>query len=184
MTINDSYAQRSKSDTIEIKRLFPGPIERVFAYLTVAEKRAKWLAGGDDLGTKAGQKFILLFQHDTLSALESDTLAQHKAGDCASNVESKCTLEAIDPPNSLTMSWGESFGEASEVTFSLLEQGDKVLMTITHRKLADEALMIDVSAGWHAHADIMVDVLEGKTARAFWANHARLDTEYRQRLKV
>mgnify|MGYP003647200331 CR=1 FL=1 len=182
MTINDSNARQTAGDTIEIKRLFPGPVERVFSYLTDAEKRGKWLAGGDDLGTQAGQKFTLIFQHDTLSELEDDTLAQSGTSGCATGVEATFTLLAISPPDSLTMSWGEGSGDMSEVTFLLEKQGDKVLMTITHRKLATADTMADVSAGWHAHLDIMVDVLEGRPARAFWANHARLDAEYRQHL--
>ncbi|WP_262691934.1 SRPBCC family protein [Kordiimonas aestuarii] len=184
MTVNDSYAQKSADDTIEIKRLFPGPIERVFSYLTDAEKRGKWLAGGDDIRTEPGQEFTLVFRHGTLSALGEKAPDQYKASDAPAGIRSRCTLDAITPPHSLTMSWGESFGDVSEVTFSLEKQGDKVLMTITHRKLTTPELMADVSGGWHAHLDIMVDVLEGKPARAFWANHTRLDTEYRKRLKA
>src|SRR5690606_39019955 len=32
--------------TVRFRRVLPGPIERVWAYLTEADKRAKWFAGG------------------------------------------------------------------------------------------------------------------------------------------
>ena len=35
--------------TVRFERLLPGPIERVWAYLTESEKRRKWLASGDTI---------------------------------------------------------------------------------------------------------------------------------------
>ena len=161
MPVNESYAKAVAPDTIEIKRLFPGPIERVFAYLTEAEKRARWLAGGDDIGTEAGQEFSLVFRHSTLSDADIPAPARFSQCDSPEGVRSLCRLEAINAPHSLTITWGESSGETSEVTFTLTPEGGKVLMTITHRKLSTPEMMADVSAGWHAHSDILVDVLEG-----------------------
>src|ERR1700754_4234842 len=40
-------------DTVRFERLLPGPIERVWAYLTESDKRDKWLAHGD-MDLKAG----------------------------------------------------------------------------------------------------------------------------------
>ena len=37
----------TEAGTIRFERLLPGPIERVWAYLTESDKRAKWLAAGD-----------------------------------------------------------------------------------------------------------------------------------------
>ena len=31
--------------TVKMERLLPGPVERVWAYLTESDKRARWLAG-------------------------------------------------------------------------------------------------------------------------------------------
>jgi hypothetical protein len=33
--------------TMRLERLLPGPVERVWAYLTESEKRATWLCGGE-----------------------------------------------------------------------------------------------------------------------------------------
>jgi uncharacterized protein YndB with AHSA1/START domain len=41
------------SDTIRFERLFPGPIERIWTYLTDSEKRGTWLASGP-MELKAG----------------------------------------------------------------------------------------------------------------------------------
>jgi uncharacterized protein YndB with AHSA1/START domain len=42
----DKYGTIIAPNTIRFERLLPGPIERVWAYLTDPEKRAKWLASG------------------------------------------------------------------------------------------------------------------------------------------
>ena len=33
--------------TVKLERLLPGPVERVWAYITESDKRAKWLAAGE-----------------------------------------------------------------------------------------------------------------------------------------
>jgi uncharacterized protein YndB with AHSA1/START domain len=43
----DAYGVLTEPDTLKIQRLLPGPIERVWAYLTVSELRRKWLAAGE-----------------------------------------------------------------------------------------------------------------------------------------
>lgn len=40
------YGEVVEPGTVRIERLLPGPIERVWAYLTDVDKRATWLAGG------------------------------------------------------------------------------------------------------------------------------------------
>jgi uncharacterized protein YndB with AHSA1/START domain len=32
--------------TVKMERLLPGPVERVWAYITESDKRAKWLCAG------------------------------------------------------------------------------------------------------------------------------------------
>ncbi len=184
MTVNTSYASAIAPDTIEIKRLFPGPRERVWAYLTDAGKRGKWLAGGDDVPEKPGESFTIIFRHSTLSDVDEETPEQFKASDAPEGISGECELTAIDPPSSLTFTWGETDGDVSEVTFELTEEGAKTLLTLTHRKLRSAEEMADVSGGWHTHLDIMMDVFEGRPPRGFWTTHAKLDTEYRKRLKL
>ena len=44
----DAYGELIEPTTLKIQRLLPGPIERIWAYLTDSELRRKWMAAGDD----------------------------------------------------------------------------------------------------------------------------------------
>ena len=44
--MND-YGELLDKNTVRFERLLPGPIERVWAFLTESDKRAQWLCGGD-----------------------------------------------------------------------------------------------------------------------------------------
>jgi uncharacterized protein YndB with AHSA1/START domain len=43
----DAYGVLTEPAMLKIQRLLPGPIERVWAYLTDGELRRKWLAAGE-----------------------------------------------------------------------------------------------------------------------------------------
>ena len=45
-TTPDAYGTLIEPTTLRIQRLLPGPIERIWAYLTDSELRRKWLAAG------------------------------------------------------------------------------------------------------------------------------------------
>src|SRR3981081_2361669 len=42
----DAYGELIEPTTLKIQRLLPGPIERIWAYLTDSDLRSKWLAAG------------------------------------------------------------------------------------------------------------------------------------------
>src|SRR5690606_16162153 len=63
----DGHGARLDAQSIRFERLLPGPIERVWAWLADADKRARWLAGGE-LPRQPGQTFELHFNHATLTA--------------------------------------------------------------------------------------------------------------------
>ena len=42
----DAYGVLTEPATLKIQRVLPGPIERVWAYLTESELRRQWLAAG------------------------------------------------------------------------------------------------------------------------------------------
>ena len=56
----------TEARTLRIRRVLPGPIERVWAYLTESEKRAKWLAAGE-MELRVGGRVELTFRHSGLS---------------------------------------------------------------------------------------------------------------------
>ena len=54
--------------TVKLERLLPGPIERIWAYLTDSELRRKWLAAGA-MEMKVGAPFELTWRNDELSEI-------------------------------------------------------------------------------------------------------------------
>ena len=56
----------TEPSTLRIQRLLPGPIERVWAYLTESELRRKWLAAGE-MEMKVGAPFELVWRNDELT---------------------------------------------------------------------------------------------------------------------
>src|SRR5690606_12078830 len=85
------------------------------------------------------------------------------------------------PQRLLTYIWGDN-PDSSQVTFELTPQGDKVLLVVTHRRIADRAQLLSISAGWHTHLDILADRPAGREPAGFWATHTRLEAEYGRRI--
>ena len=49
MKINDEPGKFTGPAEVRLVRILPGPIERVWEYLTDSEKRARWFGGGASL---------------------------------------------------------------------------------------------------------------------------------------
>lgn len=86
----------------------------------------------------------------------------------------------LDMHRKLAITWGETGG----VSFELEPMGNQVMLTITHHRVPDQATLLSVSSGWHAHLDILVARLEGSDPEPFWDNVAKLKKEYGQRLSA
>lgn len=169
------YGVATDTGTMRIQRLLPGPIERVWAYLTESEKRGTWLAAGT-MEPFPGGKVELHFRNSDLSGHVETTPEKYR--DHAGGSSQHGQVTAWEPPRRLGYTWGGN----SEVTFELTQQEADVLLVLTHRRLRDRAAMLSVAAGWHAHLDILGDKLMGQEPRPFWPNHARLEQEYGKRL--
>ena len=65
-TLLDKDGVLLDASTIRFERLLPGPIERIWAYLTESEKRKQWFAAGD-YELKQGGKANLFFHHKNIS---------------------------------------------------------------------------------------------------------------------
>jgi uncharacterized protein YndB with AHSA1/START domain len=87
-------------------------------------------------------------------------------------------ITELDPPRKLAITWEGS----GEVSFELEPMGNRVLLTVIHRRLPDRAMLLKVSAGWHMHLDILVARVSGKQAEPFWDGWSRLQEEYNRRL--
>jgi uncharacterized protein YndB with AHSA1/START domain len=171
------YANRIAPDAVRLERLLPGPLERVWSFLTESDKRARWLAGGE-WELRPGGRIEMNFQHDRLQPEPTP----EKYRDMPMSFTGK--VLRIDPPRLIEFTWMETNGVASEVTFELAERGGKVALTITHRKVEGRDTLLSVSGGWDVHVGILEDVLAGRPPRGFWSTHARLEREYAQRYGV
>jgi uncharacterized protein YndB with AHSA1/START domain len=172
----EDYGSVSEPGTLRIERLLPGPIERIWAWLTEPEKRARWLAGGP-MDLYVGGRAELRFRHAELS-LEKTPPEKFRKMDAGHTLV--CRITACDPPHLLAYTWGEDWGE---VTFELTPKGrgEQVLLVVTHRRLDPEG-MASVAAGWHAHLGIFSDRLDEREPAGFWSAYTRLEAEYRGRL--
>lgn len=177
--MND-YGMIIEPGTLRIQRLLHGPIERVWAYLTESDKRATWLAAGA-MKLENGAPLELEFRNSDLAGEHEQPPAKYKQhGGCVSN---RGHITCLFPPRLLSFTWAEQDqGRPSEVTFELTEQGNAVLLTVTHRRVANRDEMLSVAGGWHTHLDILLDRLHDRAPQPFWSTHARLEEEYRARL--
>ena len=172
-TTPDAYGVLIEPATLKIQRFLPGPIERIWAYLTESELRRQWLASGE-MQPKAGTAFTLTWRNDELT----DPPGQRPSGFSAEHsMDSRIT--EFDPPHKLAFTWGES----GEVSFELDQRGKQVLLTVIHRGLPDRNMTLMVGAGWHMHLDVLVARASGtKPEGSFWEGWTRLKAEYDRRV--
>jgi uncharacterized protein YndB with AHSA1/START domain len=170
------YGKVIAPDTIRFERMLPGPTERVWAYLTDPEKRAKWLASGP-MELHVGGTTTLTWKHADL-----DTVPDEVPEKYANGHSMQATITRCEPPYVLGYSWGARADALSEVVFELSKQGDEVLLVLTHHRLPGRKDLLGVSGGWHVHLDILAEHLQGRTSPGFWGKHARLNAEYDERI--
>ena len=120
------------------------------------------------------------FKHSTLSPHQAEPPERMREMDKTGH-GSRNVLLAYEPPHRLVFSFGAEKNVDSEVEFLLKEEGDKVRLTLTHRKIPDRAFAIGVSGGWHAHLAILQYRAEGKVPPAFWDVWRESDGVYDKR---
>lgn len=168
----------SEPATVRIEKLLPGPVERIWDYLTDPAKRRLWLAAGI-MEPHPGGQVEHLFRHRELS----DEATPERYRDFEGSPAMHGEVTQWDPPRTLAYTWPGDSG-ASEVTFELFPEGSQVLLVVTHRRLRDPETMVSVASGWDAHLGILADRLSGETPRGFWSAHTRLEAIYRDRLAL
>ena len=177
----DNYGIFTEPGTIQFERLLPGPIERVWKYLTDANKRGQWLAAGE-MELQIGGKVELHFNHDNITP--HDESPPEKYANHAGETTLTGQIVALDPPRLLSYTWGEPSTADSIVTFELEPQGEQVRLTLTHRKLGDDHdILISVAGGWHTHLGILSDKLNNITPQPFWEVHIQAEKTYKKRLQ-
>jgi uncharacterized protein YndB with AHSA1/START domain len=170
--IPDAYGALTEPATLKIERLLPGPIERVWAYLTQGDLRRQWLAAGE-MEMRVGAPVELVWRNDELSNPPGERPAgfpdEHR-------MQSQIT--ELDPPRKLAITWGSTGG----VSFELESKGKDVLLTVIHRRVTERNTLLNVSGGWHMHLDVLAARLAGKEPPPFWEGWSRLKQEYERRL--
>ena len=171
-TIPDAFGELIEPATLKIQRMLPGPIERVWDYLTDSELRRKWLAAGV-MDTKPGASFELVWRNDELS----DPPGKRPDGfDVEHRMQSR--IVECDPPRKLVFTWSNS----GDVSIELEPRGSKVLLTLIHRRLPSRTTQLRVSAGWHVHLDTLVMVASGEKPPPFWDRWLKLTDDYERRM--
>jgi len=157
--------------TVRFERLLPGPVERIWAYLTESDKRAKWFAAGE-FDLRVGGRIELRFDHAELSG---DKIPPAKYKDMG-KPKFAGRITRLEPMRVLAHTW--NMGGDTEVTYELTPRGKDVLLTIVHRRLAPRDLVVGVMGGWDVHTGILADVLNGVEPRPFWTTHSKLEKQY------
>ena len=171
-TIPDTYGVLTEPATLKIQRLLPGPIERVWAYLTESDLRRQWLAAGQ-MEMKVGAPFELIWRNDELT----NSPGLRPAG-FSEEHRMQSRITELDPPRRIAFTWEGS----GEVSFELEPKGEEVLLTVIHRRLPDRKSLLGVGAGWHMHLDVLVARSTGKEPAPFWDGWSRLREEYDRRM--
>jgi uncharacterized protein YndB with AHSA1/START domain len=176
MKANEQYGKFTGPAEVRLVRTLPGPIERVWEYLTDPEKRARWFCGGL-LEQKAGGRVEFAMVHKNLAPDETPPAKYAQVQDPGVTFEGR--VLRCEPPRLLVYTFGS---EDSEVTFELTSQGKQVLLVLTHRTRGDEerAELTNYASGWHTHLAHLLAELEGGPRPKFWAMHARLLGEYEE----
>lgn len=144
------------NSTVRFERLLPGPIDRVWDFLTKPELLATWLASATGEWRKGGE-----------IAFTFTLAAQEECGDSLC----KGTILDYGPPRSLSYDWRDIDADGKErpasiVHIELSEEAGQVRLILTHRKLA-KAEMAGFGAGWGSHLHYLAARLAGEKVEPF-----------------
>jgi uncharacterized protein YndB with AHSA1/START domain len=164
---------------IRYPRVLPGPIERVWAFITESDKRGRWLASGP-MELHVGGKVELNFHHADLTSHAETPPEKYRKFE--QGVTNHGRITRCEPPRVLSFTWNEDAGSVSEVTFELSARGAEVLLELTHRRLGARTAKLSVASGRHAHLGILIEHLNDREPGPFWSTYATLEEEYQRRL--
>lgn len=169
--INSGFGVITEPATLTLHRVLPGPIERAWDYLTVSGLRRQWLAEGE-MPLQVGAAFEMVWHNDELT-----TPPGQRPDGFSAEHRMASVITACEPPHKIAFTWGNTGG----VTFELREEGEHVLLTLTHRRIEDPELQLKISAGWHGHLDVLIARVSGVEPAPFWETWLRLKSEYTAR---
>ena len=172
---NQALARFPAPGEVRLVRLLPGPIERVWDFITDPEKRARWFCGGL-LEQKVGGRFVFAMHHKNLAPDETPPDEYAKVQDPGVTFEGR--VLQCEAPRLLVFTFG---GDDSVVTFDLKPEGKKVRLIVIHRASGDDLKEVgSFASGWHIHFSMLIALLEGAPRPPFWSEHAKLKPLYCQ----
>lgn len=176
--MND-YTIATSADSLRAERLLPGPLERVWSYLTDSQLRSQWLAAGE-MQLHTGGSVEHIFHNSELTANDDAPPEKYREQGCEGSMHGRITV--CEPMHLLGYTWGEGSADPSEVRFELTPRGKQVLLVVTHSRLDRRVARLSVAAGWHIHLDILAARLEAREPEGFWRQYTRLEHEYDKRI--
>lgn len=165
--------------TVRFERILPGPIERVWSYLTDSKMRSTWLAAGE-MELRPGGRVEHIFLNSQLTGHDDPPPAKYAGHLQETRMHGH--ILACEPPHLLAYTWSETSDPNAEVRFELSTAGTDVRLVLTHRRLASRDSMVGASGGWHTHLAVLAARLAERTPRPFWATFTQLESEYEQRI--
>ncbi len=139
----DDFGTLLDANTVRFERLLPGPIERVWAYLTQPQFLRTWLAESS-MDLRVGGAVALRFDTDEVPA-------RAKGGAIDQGI-----ITRYEPPHRLAYTWQKAPNGpvTSHVAFELEAVEDQVRLVLTHSKLPHSSLA-SFGAGWHTHLTVL-----------------------------
>src|SRR5260370_19182089 len=153
MTDRATIADRS---ALTFVRHLPGPIERVWAYLTDPTFLVRWFSDG--------------------------VVADRVGGEVRFEMGATGRVTVYEPPHLLEYTWNEEEGSVGPVADSLVrwelsEEGSGVRLTLTHSRLPENEVF-GHGAGWHAFLERLAACVRGRDPEPFEGLYARHKAEY------
>jgi uncharacterized protein YndB with AHSA1/START domain len=145
--------------TLMLVRHLPGPIERVWAYLTDPKFLVKWLSDG--------------------------IVRDFVGGEVRFDMGATGRITAIQPPHLLEYTWNELELARGPITNALVrwelsEEGNGVRLTLTHSRLPESEVLLH-GAGWHAFLHRLSACIDGREPEPIGELYARFKVEYDKR---
>lgn len=158
------FAEISNSNTVRFQRILPGPVERVWEFVTSPAGIVQWLFAESTFELFTGGRVDLKFG-------TPDPQNGHQY-----NVRG--TVSEVELNRLIAFSWIETSTDLSSyVRFELEQQANDVLLTVTHTYVSPE-FMPKVGAGWHSHLDILVAIARGEKPQEFLPTYTELLKKY------
>ena len=153
--MND-YATVVDRSALTFVRHLPGPIERVWAYLTDPAFLRTWFSEG--------------------------VVADRVGGEVRFEMGATGRLTAYQPPRLLEYIWNEedaSYGPVADsvVRWELIEEGSGVRLTLTHSRLPEIEVLAH-GAGWHTFLQRLSACVDGHVPEPVGELFARYMAEY------